>query len=192
MSAASAQITNHYGLVSSVGAGMTDAKSPDAQAGYEKGISIVMAALAGCNNVSESSGMMASLMGCSYESLVIDNEMLGMVMRAVRGIEVNDDTLSYSEIEKTIQGEGHFLRSPQTLSLMKTEYLYPNLADRSRQEEWESEGSPDMRKRAENYARKILNTHYPVYIDEKTDQKIRDKFPIKISKDIIKPNTDRF
>ena len=192
MSAASAQITNHYGLVSSVGAGMTDAKSPDAQAGYEKGISIVMAALAGCNNVSESSGMMASLMGCSYESLVIDNEMLGMVMRAVRGIEVNDDTLSYSEIEKTIQGEGHFLRSPQTLSLMKTEYLYPNLADRSRQEEWESEGSPDMRKRAENYARKILNTHYPVYIDEKTDQKIRDKFPIKISKDIIKPNSNRF
>ena len=109
MSAASAQITNHYGLVSSVGAGMTDAKSPDAQAGYEKGISIVMAALAGCNNVSESSGMMASLMGCSYESLVIDNEMLGMVMRAVRGIEVNDDTLSYSEIE-TIQGEGHFFK----------------------------------------------------------------------------------
>ena len=192
MSAASAQITNHYGLVSSVGAGMTDAKSPDAQAGYEKGISIVMAALAGCNNVSESSGMMASLMGCSYESLVIDNEMLGMVMRAVRGIEVNDDTLSYSEIEKTIQGEGHFLRSPQTLSLMKTEYLYPNLADRSRQEEWESEGSPDMRKSAENYARKILNSHYPVYIDEKTDQKIRDKFPIKISKDIIKPKSNRF
>ena len=71
--------------------------------------------------MSESSGMMASLMGCSYESLVIDNEMLGMVIRAVRGIEVNDDTLSYSEIEKTIQGEGHFLRSPQTLSLMKTE-----------------------------------------------------------------------
>ena len=75
---------------------------------------------------------------------------------------------------------------------MKTEYLYPNLADRSRQEEWESEGSPDMRKRAENYARKILNTHYPAYIDEKTDQKIRDKFPIKISKDIIKPNSNRF
>ena len=43
-----------------------------------------------------------------------------------------------------------------------------------------------------NYARKILNTHYPVYIDEKTDQKIRDKFPIKISKDIIKPNSNRF
>ena len=192
MSAASAQITNYCGLVSSVGAGMTDAKSPDAQAGYEKGISIVMAALAGCNNVSESSGMMASLMGCSYESLVIDNEMLGMVMRVVRGIEVNDDTLSYDVIKKTIKGEGHFLRSSQTLSLMKTEYLYPKLADRSRQEEWEVEGSPDMRKRAELHARKILNSHYPVYIDDETDKKIRHRFPIKITKNIIKPDANRF
>ncbi|GIT34635.1 MAG: hypothetical protein Ct9H300mP4_09540 [Gammaproteobacteria bacterium] len=38
---------NHYGLASSVGAGMTDSKLPDAQAGYEKGITISMAALAG-------------------------------------------------------------------------------------------------------------------------------------------------
>ena len=159
MSAASAQITNHYGLASSVGAGMTDSKSPDAQAGYEKGITVALAALAGCNNVSESSGMMASLMGYSFESLVIDNDMLGMVMRTVRGIEVNEETLSYRAIKDTVEGEGHFLRDPQTLELMKTEYLYPTLADRSTQEEWEAEGSPDMRQRAEKRAREILSLH---------------------------------
>ena len=192
MSAASAQITNHYGLASSVGAGMTDSKLPDAQAGYEKGITIGMAALAGCNNVSESSGMLASLMGCSYESLVIDNDMLGMIMRVVRGIEVNEETLSYRAIKDTVEGEGHFLRDPQTLSLMKTEYLYPNLADRNTQEEWENEGSPDIRKRAEKKAREILNSHYPVYIDEKIDKKVRDNFPIEIPLDVIKPSKDRF
>jgi trimethylamine--corrinoid protein Co-methyltransferase len=192
MSAASAQITNHYGLASSVGAGMTDSKLPDAQAGYEKGITVAMAALAGCNNVSESSGMMASLMGCSYESLVIDNDMLGMIMRVVRGIEVNEETLSYRAIKETVEGEGHFLRDPQTLSLMKSEYLYPNLADRSTQEEWESEGSPDIRQRAEKQAREILNSHYPVYIDEKIDKKVRDNFPIEIPLDVIKPTKDRF
>ena len=42
MMAASAQISNHYDLASSVGAGMTDSKLPDAQAGYEKGITIAM------------------------------------------------------------------------------------------------------------------------------------------------------
>ncbi len=192
MMAASAQISNHYDLASSVGAGMTDSKLPDAQAGYEKGITIAMAALAGCNNVSESSGMMASLMGCSYESLVIDNEMLGMIMRVVRGIEVNEETLSYRAIKDTVEGEGHFLRDPQTLSLMKTEYLYPSLADRSTQEEWQNEGSPDIRQRAEKKAREILNSHYPVYIDEKIDKKVRDNFPIEIPLDVIKPTKDRF
>ena len=85
---------------------MTDSKVPDAQAGYEKGISVAMAALAGCNNVSESAGMMASLMGVSFESMVIDNDMLGTVMRVVRGIEVNEETLSYQAIEDTVNGEG--------------------------------------------------------------------------------------
>ena len=75
---------------------------------------------------------------------------------------------------------------------MKTEYLYPNLTDRSRQEEWEEEGSPDIRNRAEKYAREILNSHYPVYIDSKTDRKIRDKFPIELSKEIIMPKENRY
>jgi|TARA_B100000959_G_scaffold78320_1_gene83126 trimethylamine--corrinoid protein Co-methyltransferase len=192
MAAAAAQITNHYGLSSSVGAGMTDSKVPDAQAGYEKGISIAMSALAGCNNISESAGMMASLMGVSFESMVIDNDMLGMIMRAVRGIEVTEETLSYQAIKETVEGEGHFLRNDQTLSLMKTEYLYPTLADRSTQEEWEEGGSLSIRERAEERAREILNSHYPVYIDDKTDKKIRSKFPIEIGREVIKPSKNRF
>ena len=41
---------------------MTDSKVPDAQAGYEKGISVAMAALQDAI-MSESAGMMASLAG---------------------------------------------------------------------------------------------------------------------------------
>ncbi|GIT34634.1 MAG: hypothetical protein Ct9H300mP4_09530 [Gammaproteobacteria bacterium] len=137
--------------------------------------------------------MLASLMGCSYESLVIDNDMLGMIMRVVRGIEVNEETLSYRAIKDTVEGEGHFLRDPQTLSLMKTEYLYPNLADRSTQEEWGKRRFARYQgKSAEKKAREILNSHYPVYIDEKIDKKVRDNFPIEIPLDVIKPSKDRF
>jgi len=39
-------------------------------------------------------------MTASYDKLVIDNEILGMVMRAVEGIEVNDTTLAFDEIKK--------------------------------------------------------------------------------------------
>ena len=187
LSAAAAQMINHYGLVSSVGAGMTDSKSPDNQAGYEKGITVALAALAGCNNVSESAGMVGSLMGCSFEAIVIDNDMLGSVLRTVRGIEVTDQTLSYDVINEVVHGEGHFLRQPQTLELMLSEYAYPALADRATPSEWEEQGSPNMRQRAATRVNEILSTHYPEYIDPEIDRKIRDKFPIVLSEEVMRP-----
>jgi trimethylamine--corrinoid protein Co-methyltransferase len=145
VTAAAAQMLNFYEVPSSVGAGMTDAKTVDCQAGYEKALAVALAAQAGCNNVSESAGMLGSLMALSLESMVIDNDMLGAVLRTVRGIEVNEETLSYQVMEQVVHGEGHFLRTDQTLGLMRTEYEYPELADRSTPGEWEAAGSPDIR-----------------------------------------------
>ena len=68
--AACAQIGRFYDLPTSVAASMTDSKVPDAQAGYEKGITAVTAGLAGANRILESAGMLGSLMGCSFEALV--------------------------------------------------------------------------------------------------------------------------
>lgn len=192
VSAAAAQMTNHYGLVSSVGAGMSDSKLPDNQAGYEKAIAVALAALAGCNNISESAGMMGSLMGLSFESLVIDNDMLGTVLRTVRGIEVNEETLSYAEIENAVRGEGHFLRQKQTLSLMRSEYDYPKLADRLTPNVWEEAGSLDIREQAGMRVNEILSTHYPTYIDPVVDSKIRDRFKIEIPKEHMQPGSGRW
>jgi len=192
VSAAAAQMINHYGLVSSVGAGMTDSKLPDNQAGYEKGITVALAALAGCNNISESAGFLGSLMACSYEAMVIDNDMLGNVLRTVRGIEINDETLSFDVIREVVAGEGHYLRHQQTLDLMRSEYQYPNLADRSSQKEWTAEGAPDIRQRAAQRAREILAEHYPQNIDPAVDRKIRANFPIVLPEEAMRAGNGRW
>ena len=49
ITAATAQLCNHYGFTTSVGAGMTDSKTMDVQAGYEKALTVATAALAGAN-----------------------------------------------------------------------------------------------------------------------------------------------
>ncbi|HJP50155.1 MAG TPA: trimethylamine methyltransferase family protein [Pseudomonadales bacterium] len=192
VSAAAAQVINHYGLVSSVGAGMTDAKIPDNQAGFEKGIAVALAALTGCNNVSESAGMIGSLMGLSLEAMVIDNDMLGAVMRTVRGIEVNDATLSLEVMAETVKGDGHYLRHPQTLEIMRTEYEYPALSDRRTLEDWQSAGSPDIRDQAAIYVKETLSSHYPLHIDADTDQKIRERFPIILPAHAMQPGNGRW
>jgi trimethylamine--corrinoid protein Co-methyltransferase len=136
--------------------------------------------------------MLGSLMALSLESLVIDNDLLGAVMRTVRGIEVNEETLSYNVIEQVVHGEGHFLRSPQTLELMRSGYEYPELADRNTADEWQAAGSPDIRQQAGQQVKTILSSHYPGYIDPAIDAKIRERFPILIPAQAMTPADSRW
>ena len=192
VSAAAVQMINFYGLPSSVGAGMTDSKLPDYQAGYEKALAIALAAQAGCNDVSECSGMLGSLMALSLESMVIDNDLLGAVLRTVRGIEVNEETLSYDVIEQVVHGEGHYLRAQQTLDLMRTEYEYPAIADRMTPGEFEAAGSPDIRQQAGERVKSILSSHYPEYIEPAIDAKIRERFPILLKPENMRSGNSRW
>ena len=169
---------------------MTDAKLPDAQAGYEKAYTNVLAAQAGANMIYESAGMHASLLGCCLESFVIDNDMLGGILRTVRGIEVTEDSLSIEAIrEVCTAGPGHFLGHGQTLDLMQAEYLYPEVADRTSPKEWVEQGSSDMVERALHKTRTILAEHYPSYIDPTIDRAIRAELPIRLPQARMQPST---
>jgi trimethylamine--corrinoid protein Co-methyltransferase len=192
LNAASAQIGNFYDLPTGVASSMTDSKVPDNQAGYEKGITSLLTGLSGANMIHESAGMQASLLGCCYEAMAIDSEMLGTVLRAIRGIEVTDETLSVEVIEEVVNGPGHYLGQPQTLALMESEYIYPELGDRERPATWEEAGSLDIRARARTRVEEVLSTHYPSYIDPAVDAKIRDIFDIKLPVEAMKPGNDRW
>ena len=148
---------------------------------------------AGAYSIGEAAGIMGSLMGCSFESLVIDNDMIGCIQRALRGIEVNEDTLSFDVIrEVVLEGPGHFLSHRQTLELMESEYLYPKIADRASIEDWEQGGSLDIRQRALQQVREILSSHYPKYIDLPIDTKLREMFPIRLTEEEMCLGNDRW
>ncbi len=192
LGAAVVQIGNYYNLPTSVGAGMSDSKLPDNQAGFEKALTVALAGHAGANYVGEAAGMQASLMGVSLEAMVIDNDMLGAIQRTIRGIEVTDETLSYEVIKETILGEGHYLGNSQTLDLMETEYLYPDISDRTSPDVWQQGGSEDILQKAQVRVREILSTHYPTYIDPVTDEKIRNRFPILLPREQMRRGNGRW
>jgi trimethylamine--corrinoid protein Co-methyltransferase len=144
--AASAQMANYYGLPGSTIAGATDSKVADAQSGYEKSLAVTLAAQAGSNLITQAAGMQASLMGCALESYVIDNDMLGGIMKSLSAIEVSDETLALDAIEQVVHGEGHFLGRPETLERMQTDFVYPDIGDRRGIDEWQADGSRDIRR----------------------------------------------
>ena len=178
LGAASGQMSAFYGIPGGMGAGMTDSKLPDNQAGFEKALTMVLASLSGGGFVYESAGMLASLLGCSFETMVIDDDMLSSIRRIARGIEVTDETLSVPVIAEAVAGPGHYLGTSQTIGLMESEYVYPQHADRASPDVWQEEGASDMWKRATDRAQLSLSSHRPFYVSSSTDSSIRNQYRI--------------
>ena len=186
LSAACAQVGNHFDLPFGTACGMTDSKFPDFQAGAERAATVLSAALSGANIVYESAGMYASLLGACPESMLLDNDILGAVGRVTRGIEVNADTLSFDEIERICtSGEGHYLGSDNTLQVMQSEYIYPDFSDRTSPTVWEEQGKPVLLKRAIERKHEILARHVPRHVSDEIDARVRAEFPIALSQEAM-------
>ena len=180
--AANVQMAHYYDLPNSTIAGATDAKIADAQSGYEKCLTVSLAALAGSNLITQSCGMHASLMGCALESYVIDNDMLGSILSSLTALEVSEATLAISDIEEVVYGEGHFLGQPDTIKRMHSDFVYPEISDRRTIEQWQDRGEKDIREVARGKARWILGNHFPTHIPSEMDQQLRSKFDIRLAK----------
>jgi trimethylamine---corrinoid protein Co-methyltransferase len=149
------------------------------QAGWEQAISNVMAGLSGLNMIYESVGMHASLLGFCMESLVLGDDLLGQVLRCVRGIDVTEDSVSLEAMRSVcLDGPGHYLGHTETLSLMQTEYIYPAVADRTSPKEWAEIGKPDLIRKAIERKNRILAESGAPYVDPAADAEIRKRFNI--------------
>lgn len=184
MNAAVAQLGQFYNLPVYNSSGLADSKIPDIQAGYEKGLTGLAAALAGSNYIHHSAGFLESLLTVAYEQYVIDDDINGSIMRMVRGIEVTEETLSIDLIDQVCRGEGHYLGTQQSLDLMTTEYYYPHTGDRRRRDDWEADGGLDMWERARQKARHLLNTHHPQPLPPEVEATIRARFEIVLAPEL--------
>jgi len=191
MNAASAQMTSFYGLPVYSSSALTDSKVPDVQAGFEKGLTTAVVALAGAQYNHHAAGMLESMLTVAYEQYVIDDDINGQTMRLVRGLEVTDDSLSLDVIDDVCNGDpeqgsgGHYLDHPQTLALMNSEYYYPHTADRSTRDDWVAAGGLDMRERARQTALETLKRHFPEIVPATIDDQLRGEFNILLPREVM-------
>jgi trimethylamine--corrinoid protein Co-methyltransferase len=178
LTAGCAQMHKFYDLPGGAAAGISDSKLPDMQAGWEQGITNVLAGLSGLNMVYESVGMHASLLGFCLESLVLGDDILGQVLRCVRGIDVTEDNTSIEAMKAVcVGGPGHYLGSEQTLELMQTEYIYPALGNRMSPKEWNEANRPILIDQAIKRKNAILE-QARIQIDPAIDAAIRKDYKI--------------
>ena len=125
-----AQIGKRFGFPIHSYMGLSDSKRVDAQAGYETGTGVIMAALAGVNVVS-GVGILDFITCQSLEKLVIDNELCGMAYRLIDGIRHRHEKMAIDFLPDAVKA-GHFLGHPTTLKLFREEgYMPGKVVDRA-------------------------------------------------------------
>jgi trimethylamine--corrinoid protein Co-methyltransferase len=175
LNAAGAQMARFYKLPYYATGGMTDSKTLDAQSGYESAITNLLTALAGANFIHDGAGLMEFAMTVCYEKYVTDNEILGMVMRAVEGIRVDDETLAYNLIKEVGPG-GNFVTARHTRRFMRKEHYQPLLSDRNSREKWEAAGGLSTWQRAAAKVTEILDKHAGL-LPEDTRARVLEEIP---------------
>jgi trimethylamine--corrinoid protein Co-methyltransferase len=166
MNAAAVQLARLYQLPVYASAGVSEAKSPDIQAGCEKSLNILLVGMAGADYIHLAAGMLDSGNTISYEQYIIDDEIIGMIKRILSGVRVNKETLGFDVIKKVGPG-GNYVIEAHTIEHMMDEFFYPNPSVRLNFDIWQEAGQPDMLRRATIQVRQILQ-------DEKGDLLARE------------------
>jgi len=151
---------------------LSDAKIPDAQAGFEAGMGALLAGLAGINMIS-GPGMLDFESTQSIEKLLIDNEIIGMAKRFLQGIEDYGSPFAL-DILKDFGDKEELLSHPSTLKLFRKELFFPSsIIDRKTRDSWKKLGSKSARKRAREEANKLSNKSPIKPIDESLAKELK-------------------
>ena len=168
-------LAKRYNLPIYASAGVADAKIPDIQSGFEKGVSYLLVAMAGADYIHLAAGMLDSGNSISYEQFIIDNEILGMVHRLISGVDVDKETLAVDIIESVGPG-GNYVTEEHTVKHMFRQFFYPSLAIRMNFDRWQEQNEPTPLTNAHELARTWLEEVESVLSLEKLLE-IKNKFP---------------
>jgi trimethylamine--corrinoid protein Co-methyltransferase len=172
MIAAHGQLARHYGLPSRSGGALTDASYPDAQAAFESMLSLTTTVNSGIDFVLHAGGILSSYLAFSYEKLVLDDEMCGMVRRLKQGLVVDDKTLAYDVIADVGPG-GNYLMEMHTVKRCRKEFWKPDLCDRGGLEAWMQGGKPTAVDRARQRWQTLLAEHEDPALDDATARQLK-------------------
>jgi trimethylamine--corrinoid protein Co-methyltransferase len=159
--ALTAQLARHYGLPSRTSGCVTDTHLLDAQAGLESMLAMLTAVQSGVNFILHAAGILSGYLTISYEKLMVDDELCGVVRRFRRGLNLTGADLALDVIARA-GPSGAFLTDPHTLERCRTEFFLPKLSSRRGLIDWQARGHPSIGQTAHAAWQRLLEEHRPV------------------------------
>lgn len=151
------QLGKHCGLPVYVNVGLTDAKRPDAQAGLESGVTLMLAAAAGAD-IFGHMGISGVDQASSLDMLVLQDEVISYVESIMRPMALDDEVLGLDVVESVGPG-GSFVDQMHTAMHFRQELWLPSVLDRKYYQAWFDGGTQSAEQRCVARRRELLQTH---------------------------------
>lgn len=159
-SVAMCEMGKSYGFPVYINAGLTDSKLPDAQAGFETGITLSMGIASGAD-IFGHMGISGMDQGTSLEILVMQSEIISYIESTNRTLNFDEDDFSF-EIISEAGPKGSFLNNRHTVKNFRRSLWFPNILDRNNYDKWVTKGAKSMGDRCRLNKEEILANHEPV------------------------------
>jgi trimethylamine--corrinoid protein Co-methyltransferase len=166
------QLARRLGLPLRCGGHYTASKAADGQAMLESADAMGAAVLAGANFVHQSAGWLEGGLVMGYEKFMMDADHLGMLVRLMQGLVVDDDSLAADGFREAGPGTAH-LGTAHTLGHFATANFDSALADTSSFEQWTEDGAQDMARRANGRWKQALADYEPPALDPSIDAELQ-------------------
>jgi trimethylamine--corrinoid protein Co-methyltransferase len=75
---------------------------------------------------------------------------------------------------------------------MMSEYIFPQVGDRSSPEDWKDAGSKSVADRAHERVLAVLGGHHPAHVPAAADEEIRRRFPIRLPREEVDGTSTRW
>ena len=166
------QVGKHYDLPVYINVGLTDAKRPDAQAGLEAGITLMLGAAAGAD-IFGHMGISGVDQASSLDMLVMQDEIIAYVESSLREINFSDEALGLDVIEEAGPG-GSFIDKMHTAQHFRQELWFPKLLDRDYYQAWIDKGARSMEDRCNERKKRLLREHHVESVTADVDTMLND------------------
>ena len=161
---ATIQMGKFYGLPCRGSGGLTDAQSPDMQAGIESTLALNTTVMSGANFILHACGILGSYLAMSYQKFLADEEICSMLQRMLKPIDVTDERIDLESI-KSVGIGNEYLTHPKTLTNCRTEFYLSDSMSRDDFTTWRNSGKRQLTKKLTEVFQKRMEEYSQPDID---------------------------
>ena len=174
--ATSARMARYYHVPLHTGAGNTDSKLMDYQAGAETFMNLFSAYALDTDCLVHACGTLDSFNSIGYEKYILDEEKIESLEHLKQGYEVNEKTVMFDSIKKTGPSGQHFERTQKSY---RTDFIMPKLSIRDNHNSWIQAGCPSSESLATEVWKKRLDEYVKPDFNKEQRSILEDLLPEK-------------